>query len=45
MNQLNQTISVLRVQIEAEKKSRDPNWNRISKLEQELKSCLSQMDV
>lgn len=44
MNQLNQLIGVLRVQIEAEKKQQNPNWEKIQKLTTELKSCLEQID-
>ena len=40
MNQMNETIRILRIQIEAERKQKPPNWEKIEKLSNELADCL-----
>ena len=45
MNILNQKICAIRVQIEAERKQQNPNWQRIEELSNELSDCLDQLDV
>ena len=45
MNLLNRKIQTLQVQIEAEKKQKLPNWERIEKLHKELNDCLDQLGV
>lgn len=43
MNQLNETIRVLRIQIEAERKQVSPDWERVEKLSNELNELLEQV--
>lgn len=45
MNQLNETIRVLRIQIEAERQQKQPNWKKIEELSNELADCLEGVDV
>ena len=40
MNQLNETIRILRVQIEAERKQENVDWERVEKLSNELAKIL-----
>lgn len=43
MNQLNETIRILRIQIEAEKKCSLPNWEKVEKLSNQLSDLLDQV--
>lgn len=45
LNQLNETIRVLRIQIEAERKQVNPDWARIERLSNELSDLLEGGDV
>lgn len=43
MNQLNETIRILRIQIEAEEMQPRPDITRLKKLRKELDDCLQNM--
>lgn len=43
MNQLNETIRVLRIQLEAEKNRENPNYDVVHLLETELEKCLNEV--
>ncbi len=45
MNQMNETIRILRVQIEAERKRSEPNWEKIEILSNELAGLLEGADT
>ena len=45
MNQMNETIRIIRIQIEAERKQENPNWERVEKLSNELSELLEGADI
>ena len=45
LNQMNETIRILRIQIEAERKQANPNWERVEKLSHELNELLEGADI
>ena len=45
MNQMNEKIRIIRIQIEAERKQENPNWERVEQLSNELSELLEGADI